>query len=384
MILDRAPAGPLSDHLDVVVTGQTAPSSGLDPALAATVERFFAADDAPAPPPGLADRLWVELLRNTAPTHGLPSAVAPQPRPDALPPLAFPEPDPPRDPVPLRWARAQLATAALVLLVLLGTLLVTRGPLRLIGPEDQPASIPAMEAPEVAAVAEALITTWPAENPPFWASVQRITLDPGAVEGVYATDATGIGLDLFTVESGQVAVDADGPVVVTRGSLAGGAEPTTAPEGTTIVLEEGDQLFVPADVTFTRRNTASTQSTTLDFQIVNVEPMHKSPGVRYERLLPDRILNTVPPAPARAALHRLRLLPGSRLLVSDLPGLQLLFVEEGTLDLIGVRAPGDLVPVTWSSIPAGRGLAHFDTTPEVANRSTEPVTFLVATLAPAD
>ena len=58
---DRRAADRLNDYLDAVATG-TAPSRDLDLALGATVECFFAADDAPAPPPELADRLWERLM----------------------------------------------------------------------------------------------------------------------------------------------------------------------------------------------------------------------------------------------------------------------------------------------------------------------------------
>ena len=57
------PVDHLSDHLDSVATGTTTPSPERDPSMVAMVEHFFAADDAPAPPPGLADQIWEVLLQ---------------------------------------------------------------------------------------------------------------------------------------------------------------------------------------------------------------------------------------------------------------------------------------------------------------------------------
>ena len=386
MNLDRVTADRISDYLDAVVTGDATRSLDLDPTLAATVEHFFAADDAPGPPPGLAEHLWQDLLQQyAAPVGRLPSGPVEHPDLNARRTLgSMAAPLPQRGLSGPRWALAQLATAALVLLTLIASFLALRGSLRLMGQEEQPASIPAIEgASEAVTLVAALVTTWPAGGPPFGASIQRITFDPGAVEEAGTADTTGVGPDLFTVESGQVTVDADGPVVVTRGPADRRAEPTTVPAGTTIILDEGDQLFAPSEVSLHRRNDTSVPAGILDFHIADLEQVHRSSGVHYVRILPDKVLNASPPTPAEAALYRLRLLPGRSLSIHDLPGLQMLYVEEGTLDLMGARGPGDLVPVSRASISAGSGMAHFETTPELANRSADPVTLLIATIGPS-
>jgi len=63
MNTDPGTADRLSDHLDSVVTGVSPRSHNRDSSMATMVEHVFAADDAPAPPPGLADQIWEVLLQ---------------------------------------------------------------------------------------------------------------------------------------------------------------------------------------------------------------------------------------------------------------------------------------------------------------------------------
>ena len=68
MSLDRPAADRLNDQLDAMVASNATPPPDSDAQLARTAERFFAADDAPAPPPGLANQVWEELMhQNIAP-----------------------------------------------------------------------------------------------------------------------------------------------------------------------------------------------------------------------------------------------------------------------------------------------------------------------------
>ena len=93
----------------------------LDPATDATVARFFAAVDTPAPPAGLAHQLWEELMQ----AYAIP--VAPEPvnfppngrmsQASSGTPLALP-------PSPGRWAPAQLGHGGIVLLTLVGSYVV--------------------------------------------------------------------------------------------------------------------------------------------------------------------------------------------------------------------------------------------------------------------
>src|SRR5687767_10831431 len=141
---ERSAADRLNDRLDAVATG-TARSRDLDPALGATVERFFAADDAPAPPPELADRLWERLMDAPASVEVTPHPPVVLPdRNGRAPAHVAPSPLPRQSLSGPRWTLGQLATAALVALVLAGTVILL-GPGRLtpLRPGDAPAIVPA-------------------------------------------------------------------------------------------------------------------------------------------------------------------------------------------------------------------------------------------------
>ena len=87
MSQDRGAADRLNDHLDAAAAGDATRSHALDPAIVATVERFFAADDAPGPPPGLADHLWRELIHQTASVECVPLIPALRPHRNGRTPI---------------------------------------------------------------------------------------------------------------------------------------------------------------------------------------------------------------------------------------------------------------------------------------------------------
>ncbi|MFN8590312.1 MAG: hypothetical protein U0031_02540 [Thermomicrobiales bacterium] len=375
----------LSAHLDAVVTGAPPQPTALDPAMAESVDRFFAADDAPSPPPGLADRVWEDLLFQTnARPVGNPREVLGPSRDDTARPSAGRLNQPPRDHTPpSRRMLTHLATAALVLLTLVGSLLALRGPLRLVGQEEQPASIPAVSGtPNITTVMETVVTEWPAPNPLLIATLRRETLDPGAVEKFGVADTSGDSVDLFRVESGQITVEGDGPMFLWREVGGPASEPTTLPTGSTVVLDPGDALYLPVGTSGRRRNDATQPAVFMGYQLTQQEILLHPAGVTDLRIVPDKILNASPPAPATLGLHRLRLDPGERVPLISLPGLQMLYVEAGTLDLMGARRLGDLSPTSWTSIPAGQGMAHFDATTALANSTAEPATVLLVTIEP--
>jgi hypothetical protein len=117
-------------------------------------------------------------------------------------------------------------------------------------------------------------------------ALNRYQLAPGAVQPVGSQTDTGVGIDLFTVEAGQVTVEADAPVLVTRAGANLATAPDPVPSGTAIVLEAGDQLYASSGVSFRRRNDGSTQATVLDFSISSVGDifltMELPPGVSFD------------------------------------------------------------------------------------------------------
>lgn len=384
---DMGIADRLSIHLDAVVTGSPPRPGALDEAVIETVDRFFAADDVPPPPLGLADRVWEDLFRQTQATPaGNQREVLVHRRDTMRGPVSE------RRPAfgllhvlpPPRRMLAHLATAALVVLTLVGSLLVLGGPPRPVGQEERPASIPAVSsAPNVTSVMEALVTEWPAADPLLVATLRRETLDPGAEETFGVADVTGDSVDLFLVESGQLTVEGDGAMFLWRRTDGPGSEPTALPAGSTIVLDPGDSVYLPLGTSARRRNDATQPAVFMGFQLTQKEILLHPAGVTNLRIVPDKILNAPPPAPATLGLHRLRLAPGERVPLLALPGLQMLYIEAGTLDLMGARRLGDLSPASWTSIPAGQGMAHFDATTALANSGAEPATVLLVTIEPA-
>ena len=402
MSSERGAADRLNDQLDAVVTGTATPSHDIDPSLGATVERFFAADDAPAPAPGLADHVWEELMNlhtETVPHVSGISTLLPGRK--GWTPLRYGPTSPPhRGPS----AIAYLATAALLVLTLIAGFAALRGSPRLLGPDQRPLIIPALEStPEPVLPSDAItddiisratletLGEMPSSRAAHQLALNRYRLAPGAVQPVGSQENTGVGLNLFTVEAGQVTVETDAPVLVTRAVAKLATAPDPAPPGTAIVLEAGDQLYASSGVSFRRRNDGSTPATVLDFSISSVGDifltMELPPGVSFDPNFtpPYKLLTTFPTVPAEATVQRLTLEPGAELALRDLPGLELLYVEAGTLDLVFDKGGTLGTPERVRTLSAGGGTEIFGRTPEravLANRGTEPLVLLTASVVP--
>ena len=381
---NRATADLLNDLLDTRTTGEGHQSlSEDDLALVALVKSFYSADDTPGPPPALESQVWRDLV--LAPTHlNHHSPHAPEPSFLFAPAMDDASSGPRSGNVTTRsrWALSFLATAALVLLALAGSLLALQGtrPARDQSTESLylPASTTAV--PPVL-VMEGTAEAWPEADPPLWASLQRITIDPGEAED--ASQVVGDAAVLFTVETGQLTVDASGPVTVTRGPGDGGAAPVTEPAGAAIQLDVNDQLFVPAGVALTRRNEGSAPVSMLELRIAD-GGADTPPGQRALSAADFRQGAQCSASDASFdGCQRLELLPGESLAIGELPGLQMLAVESGSLELLGGYQLGSQTAAGSDPVAAGSGQAHFDTTTGLANRGSEPVVFLVATITPA-
>lgn len=377
---NRAAADLLDEFLDARTTGAGQALVEHDPDLAALVEAFYASDDTPGPPPHLSNQIWRDLTvvarQNGHHTTGFREQEF-RIDPDTGPDLRGERPG--RSMQRGRWALSMLATAALVLLALGGALLAIQGTRPAF---DQPAEslyLPANTtsvAPVL--VMEGTAEVWPETDTLLWATFQRITINPGDAEP--ADRAVGDATVLFTIETGQLTVEASGPVLVTRGTDKGSSAAATV---TTIRLEVNDQLFAPAGVTMDRRNEGSQPVNVLELRISSLEQLYRPENVHYQRLMPDKVLNTPPPAPAVMSVHRLELPPGESLAIGELPGLQMLVVESGSLELIGGYQLGSQEATRSDTLAAGSGQAHFDTTTGLANRGIEPAVFLAVTIYPA-
>lgn len=397
---ERGAADRLNDHLDAVMTGNATPSHDIEASLAVTVERFFAADDAPAPAPGLADHLWEELMNHHTATVAHVSGIsalasgrkgwAPLRIGSATPRHNGPS------------AIAYLATAALLVLTLIAGFAALRGSPQLMGPDQRPLIVPAIDStPERVLPADAItddivlratletLGQMPSSRAQHELALSRYRLAPGAVQPVGSQEDTGVGLDLFTVEAGQLTVDADAPVLVTRVDADPAAAPSPVPLGTVIVLDVGDQLYAPSGVSFRRRNEGSAPAVLLEFSISSVGDNYfdwKLPaGVTSDAGFPFKLLSTFPAVPAEATVNRRTLEPGAELAVRDLPGLELVYVEAGTLDLVFDKEGALGTPERVRTLSAGLGTDVFGRTPDravLANRGTEPLVLLTASVVP--
>jgi hypothetical protein len=195
----------LCRYWDEIARGEPAPPSGLDPELAAIVRRVHALHDVPPPDPAFTNRLEESLMDTT--TMSLPLGGTP----DRNGRNAGPGRAGTRRAVlipPRRGVPAYLATALLVLIVVIGSVLAfgVRRP----GPQgDTPAILPAISgAPATPApdartegVLETINFGIAEELPEAPVSIQfdRIELPPGASSSSPASD---LGLSAYVIESG--------------------------------------------------------------------------------------------------------------------------------------------------------------------------------------
>jgi hypothetical protein len=399
---DRGAADRLSRYLDAIATDEDAQSHPLEPELATAVERLFAADDAPPPPSGLADQIWQELMGPGEAEDSVPLVAVFPPVPNGRTTIG-----PQLPTVPVRHAEprhrgssaaAYLATAALVLLALVAGLVALRGSMVLVGPDQRAIIIPATDitperlAPSDPAADELLLRSTLEQMPPEQGqspqfALERVHLAPGAVEQAGSQENTGVGIDLFTVESGQITVAADAPVFLLRAVAIASGSPSLVQPGTAVTMNPGDHLYAQSGVAFSRRNDGSSPATLLSFSIgaVGDIPTTTSPpdGVTYDSGLPSGQPPDIPAAPAEAAVHRRTLPPGAEIAVRDVPGLHLVFVESGDLDLIYAEAETPPPPEDVLTIPEGSGTGAFGPTPEqavLANRGDEPLVILTASI----
>jgi hypothetical protein len=383
MSVNRSTADLLNDHLDARSPGTGQLLSEHDPDMAALVDAFYTSDDTPGPPPELASQIWLDLT--------IVAKNDKRRRPRLSTNVVSFEPNAERDSEGTRqrtgsqrgrWALSLLATAALVLLALAGSLLVLQGTRPALDQPTESLYLPAnSSAITPVLVMAATAETWPKANPLLWASLQRITIDRGETEA--AVRAVGDAAVLFTIEAGHLTVDASGPVTVTRGSDDRRDAPVTETADTPIQLKVGDTLFTPAGVTMSRSNVGSEPVVMLELRIAELEQTHRPENVHYLRLISDKVLNIPPVTPAELAVQRLELLPGESLAIGELPGLQMLVVESGSLELLGGYQLGNQSATGSDTVTAGNGQSHFDTTTGLANRGAEPTVFLAVTITPA-
>jgi hypothetical protein len=275
---------------DQIVQGRDGEIDGGDLPLpdVATIRRFHAADDRPEPSPAFARRLWEDLSRASA----IPTVPDPSRRaganghmgPVTLVPLVTPT----SSTGPRSWATS-LATAALVLLTLLGSYVAFGGPLRQRW-EERSAFIPAVATSQQS----------PAETPPTHGEFQGVVQDvlpgstrtgiardylqPGAKVALFSDKSGGIAISstFLIVETGRLELTAGGAIDVLR---AGGGKVTTpVAAGTTVTLEAGDGAVVVPGVAIDLRNPGPDLATAINAGVVPVGPGAAAAGYRIDTL----------------------------------------------------------------------------------------------------
>ena len=277
---DHGTADRLSDHLDAVVSGEATRSHDLDLSIGATVERFFAADDAPGPPPGLGDHLWQELMNHTASVELVPHIPVLPPDRNGRAPLRPQHIAPPNcGPSPL----AYLATAALLLLTLaVGFAAIWQGLQTREGdPAYRPTLIRALEAVPGDVGEELLVqTSFTVEELPAGAVetiFYRVTLPPGAtllsLMGPFCVPhpelfTSGVGVEV--VQSGAYTLRLDAPIRIRRDGSSRPEE--EIPAGVEVALGPGDTAIYPDYSTLgTIRNAGAEPLVVVGVAIVDAE-----------------------------------------------------------------------------------------------------------------
>ncbi len=179
---ERTAMDQVGRYWDAVARGDGAPDPALDPALARTIHRVHGL--AATPSVGARERVWQSVLANAEAARrqeegSMLRALMPNGRAVDVPGVGIPEGAPS---VRQRWFAAPLATAALVLLTLVGSYMVF-GPGRGSRQEEPPVFIPAIEAtPATPEAAEAPVAAfvWQAEGDPAQPldDPVRVAIDP--------------------------------------------------------------------------------------------------------------------------------------------------------------------------------------------------------------
>jgi hypothetical protein len=329
------------EHLWDAVLHEDTPPVGSDSELAETLRRMHALDRVPPPDPGFVQHAREELMATaTRVIPGVTPAVPQSPNGRILAlPVGLWQPAAPVLPRSRRWPLTQIATAALLLLVLAGSVYLF-GPQRPGRHDDVPVAIPAVEGtPEpavlvsptgtqnaspsvsatpaasgaVLALAAGVADELPAE--PSLLAIYRSTYRPGGRVGLELAE----GPNLLFVESGTLTYQADHPVIVMRaadGTTPGERE--AIPAETAFALHGGDAVVIPMGAKVSRHNAGDEPATELGAMLEGTF-LGSVGGASSSGLIDTPIItfhisdaHVLPPAPVTIALSHLTLQPGAQ------------------------------------------------------------------------
>lgn len=282
------------------------------------------------------------------------------------------------------WRRipvANLATAAVILLTLLASVVAFSGRFRQTLSDEQPAMLPVVTAPEDAALPAGVLEDVTLMQGVFdvippdatWTGIERNTMAPGAAWDVGTSQTNGEGPSLYRVESGTLTIQADGPITVTS---AGWNQPATVPAGTDVVLSAGDQGYTPSGVKARFRNESDVPVIVIVAGITTIG-WGSSPEVRNEELAWSLTEN---PAmePALVAVRRVTLEAGAAVPIEVFPGVAVGYVESGQV----IAANSLASPTPSSALPLRAPYALLALHPGRVLHVTgpEPATVLLMTI----
>jgi quercetin dioxygenase-like cupin family protein len=314
---------------DQIAQGHADVAGDLDPADTATIRYLHAHDDRTGPNPVFRRHLREELMHAPAiPVSSQPSRLlvsngrASQPRWDA--PQALPAAN-------RRWTVAPLATAALLVLTLVGGFLVSGtgrsgrqalAPLLLPAISGTPTATLQAEGSEP--VAETLLDTTFADLPDGSSSVllEPWTFKPGA--------------DALVMP----------PFAAPRAVIAGEGSFEIRLDGEEHSLQPGESLVVPAGQELVVRNATQSQATLLHVGVMSEYPpvQFDTAFITYRYAIATS--GKMPAGATRMVLERLTMAPGSSLPPFTLAENQWVGVGEGT---VRVTLAGDRLPLYWES-----------------------------------
>lgn len=419
---ERAAADELGRSWDALVRSGSVPDGEVDPAQAEALRRFHGLGTAPVPE-GARARVWRNVLAEVDGPQRPPRDV---PLPPTLPGRLRPTIGPngrtaaigaerPSRRLPSgrgSWALAQPATAALLVLTLVGSF-VAFGWGRSDRREGPPGGLlgivaPANGAPP-AGVTAALLTeaTFGPETAPAASTIEfyKATLDPGASVDLPPGVLCGCGTvdparatGFEYVVAGGYRLRLDGPLRVRRAGEQRSTPTEEVPPATEIELGPGDTVLYPRyDAGGVFRNPGPEPLVLVGAAIYAAGPVGSSawqpaPGLVFEPLskLGPSEWAAAQGGPLRLSLHRVSLAPGAAV-AAYAPFPELMFVESGALRLRFVKlgadpttngsGPRDLVTIegrTLPFVPLGSGAKRVI---ENAN-DDEPLVFLVLTVTP--
>jgi hypothetical protein len=213
-----------------------------------------------------------------------------------------------------------LATAALLLLTLAGGLYAVGGQ-RNLGLLHQ-------ESPGVEheLIASANVETMP-DFLMTYTGIGRFTLEPGESMESGPDSHYGDGVSLFEVEAGILSLESTGPTELMTG---GSDQGTPMPDGATATLQAGDRGVLWPGTAATWRNDG--QEPTVVLSAAAGELTDSASDIDQIDLVKSFSIGW-PEPPVTFSFHRLTFEPDASLAVAELPGLMVIAVESGEIDV---------------------------------------------------